>query len=39
MSFTVNGSEDRKLALEAFLKIERAAIFGHWRRRCKVLHL
>jgi hypothetical protein len=27
--FTVNGNEDRKLALEAFLKIERAAIFGH----------
>jgi len=39
ISFTVNGTEDKKLALEAFLKIEIAAIFGRWRRRCKALHL
>jgi len=39
VSFTVNGTEDRKLVLEAFFKIERAAIFGHWRRRCKALHI
>jgi len=39
VSFTVNGTEDRKLVLEAFFKIERAAIFGRWRRRCKALHI
>jgi hypothetical protein len=39
ISFTVNETEDRKLALEAFLKIERAAIFGRWRRRRKTLYL
>ena len=39
ISFTVNGTEDRKLVLEALFKIERAAIFGRWRRRCKALHL
>jgi hypothetical protein len=28
----------QKLAFEAFLKIGRAAIFGHWRK-CKAQHL